>query len=265
MKKFIKQLIPPIVTNLFSKKKLNNFTYEGIFKHFSEVKYSKKYDEKILGDHIFNLTNYNLEDYKLSNSFPSTNFRSSVSNLYSLFLSSYESSQKDQTRVLDYGGAMGLSFIEASSNFDTSKLDYKILDFSEITEKGASLTKDFSNVKYINSLRQISETDVVHFGSSMQYLDDYTKVIEKINLLNPKIIFITNTFFSTQSTFVTSQNNLYGLKIPCWIFELSEIENILDRLDFYLIHKSSNIDSGNLVTPDYFPELRSLNLLFKRR
>ncbi len=264
MKKMIKQLIPPIIANLFKKTPSKKFTYEGIFQSFSEVKNSENYNVDILQNHLFDLTNTNLEAYKLSNPLPNINFRSPVSNLFSLLISSY-SSTNSKTRILDYGGAMGLSFIEASNTFDTSKLDYIILDYPEITNKAHSLTKEFTNLKYINSLDEINETDIVHFGSSIQYLEDYRKSFEEITLLNPKIIFIANTVFSTRNTFATSQNNLYGLKIPMWIFNISEIEALFDELNFELIHKSSNIEPGRLVVSEEFPNLRPLNLLFKRK
>ena len=83
-KKIIKQLIPPIIANLFRKTPSKNLTYEGIFQSFSEVKNSKKYNVDILQDHLFDLTNTNLEAYKLSNPLPNINFRSPVSNLFSL-------------------------------------------------------------------------------------------------------------------------------------------------------------------------------------
>ena len=67
----------------------------------------------------------------------------------------------------------------------------------------------------------------VIFGSSIQYIEDYKIILNKIFENKIKYIFITKTFFTNKSeNIITLQNNMENVKFPNIFFSFTELNNL---------------------------------------
>ena len=244
MKKIIKLLIPPIFLKMltfFRKKQEDNITYEGIFTSFAEV------DEQYK-----NATNYNndesLKDVlnEAKNKFdllkegkiPSLDWSNCRHNLLPTFLSSF--SKNEKITILDIGGGLGGSFIDLKFSCPHLQLDYFVYDLPDVIAMGKELHHEFSEeLHFIDNFKNISPR-LVLFGSSLQYFEDYSKIIDEVTQLDPEYILMTDHPMGDVKTFVCAQVNMKDRVIPRYVFEIKEIVELMKKNNYEFIHKSVN-------------------------
>ena len=69
--------------------------------------------------------------------------------------------------------------------------------------------------------------DVVNIGSTLQYVRNYSDLLDSITEKTPRFILLTDYYMGEAETYATKQVNIPGLVIPLWIFHLKEIKNII--------------------------------------
>ena len=133
-----------------------------------------------------------------------------------------------------------------------------------------SVKKLYIHNQNIEFVENFSETkgsfDVVYFGSSIQYFADYQEIFNKVTLLNPKLIVITDSSFNTTKTFACAQINM-GNTIPYMVISKNELEEVAHNLGYELIHQSINAETGAIFDPNEYPlhKCRSWNFIFQKR
>lgn len=167
------------------------------------------------------------------------------------------------TRVLDFGGATGFSYIAAKYGAMRNVDRYVIVEHPNVCVQGRELLKDDVAVEFLERIPH-EQFDVVLIGSALQYISDYKALLKTLADLKPRWILMTKLPAGENVTFATAQVNLPGKTLASWLFNARELVSVMDSLDYKLIFRSAidgQINQGN-VEPKY--RLRQFcNLLFE--
>lgn len=240
-----------------------NITYEGIYKDFDHV--LSKYSNNV---------GYVSEDYLISEGNkvaeimrqPPEQYAGNERDHHLLLL--LTSIQKRKIRILDVGSGFGLTFLFLNNKIG-SKLDYTGIDLPEISEVSLRYFGGNSNF-HLSCLSELDEKefDLVYFGSSLQYFEDYQKTISQTLANSPQMVLIADTPVGELETFVTCQVNMKNRKIPRWIFALSEIDEIFNSAKYELINLTSvewHSDIHNFSNfPKEYHHISHKNLLYRK-
>ncbi len=166
---------------------------------------------------------------------------------------------KKKTNILDYG-----SNIASISNFQnkikTENITFNIFDpYHNNKVKINNLKK--LNFKIINDKKKFinKKFDLLHFGSSIQYQDNFFNEFDSFLKKLSKVILITHTPFSSQKSYKSKQSNHKNLIQN--IYSLKKLNNLFKKNKFQLIFKSRNNDKYISCTNKKYKSY-SLNLLF---
>lgn len=177
--------------------------------------------------------------------------------LFSLFLlSNYQNNSK----ILDYGSNVA-SLSNIKNKLNTKKYKFYIYNPFNIEGEIKIKLKDI-NYKIYNDLDLLMQkVDLVHFGSSLQYLSDYNKIFDEIKFKKKSKILITATPFTLDKEYSSVQKNHKNLNQKINNFE--KLIKDFEKRKFNLIFKSS-IDLKmssikNLKRNTFF-----LNMIFER-
>jgi hypothetical protein len=168
-------------------------------------------------------------------------------------------SHNKKTNILDYG-----SNIASISNFqnkiETKNITFNIFDpYHNNRMKINNLKK--LNFKIINNKKKFinKKFDLLHFGSSIQYQDNFFNEFNSFLKNLSKVILITHTPFSSEKSYKSKQSNHKNLIQN--IYSLTKLNNLFKKNKFKLIFKSRNDDKYiSCVNKKY--KSYSLNLLF---
>ena len=213
-------------------------TYEGIFTSFDQVyeyyKTSSRYISPDSYSKDLEKASKNRDTF-LKRGFCVPSWISNRNSLFSIFLSGI---QFERLRILDVGGGFGETYLELKSSINR-EFDYFILEFPRTAIDAKKMYLENPDLEYISSFDDVTFTpDVVYFGSSLQYFEEYQSVLERVAELNPSYVVISDTPMGDMGTFVCAQVNMPQVVIPRWIFNRHEIVMIFAKLNYKLMHES---------------------------
>ena len=157
-------------------------------------------------------------------------------------------------KILDVGGNLGQLAIEINRKFTGTRISWTILereDFLKASQQFINLPEDLEFHSDLESLK--SQTfDIIHFGSSIQYIDDWVDYVSTLSQKHlPKWFVIADGMSGeTIPTFVTRQKYYEGYLVSRFV-NLSELISVFDGLDFNLVYQSPFVNESNR---GYYPE-----------
>ena len=122
--------------------------------------------------------------------------------------------------------------------------------------------KVFKNIKNSKNTKY----DFVHFGSSLQYLRNYEKILNF--LLRKTVGFLcisASSFFyeNIKKRIVTKQVNLLPMTLYCYIFNFNYLKKLIISQNFKILAKKKN--SYKKINFNNFDlKVDHLNLIFKK-
>jgi putative methyltransferase (TIGR04325 family) len=245
MKRYLKLFIPPIFLKVFKylnrNSKYDGITYHGIYNSFNEVfsnySFSTRYNSKESTRETLKKSTIKVQKLK-NNDIPTIDWNNSRLNLFTSFVSTFPPEEK--IHVLDIGGGLAESFIDLKFSCPHLKLHYYVYELPEITEAGKDLEREFPNeLKFITDFKDL-KTDIILFGSSLQYFENYKEIVNDVCSLKPKHILLTDHPMGNVNTFVCAQVNMKDRVIPRYVFNLDEIEVLFSKNNYYQSLKSVN-------------------------
>jgi putative methyltransferase (TIGR04325 family) len=167
------------------------------------------------------------------------------------------------TRILDFGGATGFSYIAAKYGVMRDIDRYVIVEHPNVCAHGRELFKDDLRVEFLERIPQ-EQFDLVLIGGALQYVSNYKGLLRILTDLKPRWILITKLPAGENVTFVSAQVNLPRMKFTSWLFNAKELVSIMDSLNYKLIFRSANDGRVNQekLDPKYRLEHQG-NLLFE--
>ena len=122
--------------------------------------------------------------------------------------------------ILDYGGGFGGHAHALKRMLPQLRLQYTVCELPAFCELGRKLNPA---VRFVSSLEEAGKGyNLVYASSSVQYTQDWRKLLRDLSAACAGGLFITRTpFISTGATFVNMQR-AYGTVWPGWVFNKEE-------------------------------------------
>jgi len=146
-----------------------------------------------------------------------------------------------KVRILDFGGGLGFSFYQVREALATNQnFELHVVDIAAVCEAGKKIFADEPQIRFHSSLSGIQNEsfDIVHIGSSLQYIEQWQNEISALCHFDPEYILMANIPAGDIKTFATAQN-YYGSKIACWFFDVKDLIGAMRDNGYGLAFKSS--------------------------
>lgn len=215
--------------------------WEGVYKNFREASVIGKRHE---GDLWFTKSTARAEE--LLHLADDKNFISKVVGYRESllpFLAAVVYARKGKAEILDFGGGSGFTFVPTLYGLaNNQNLKYYLIDLPPICRQGKIIYKKFPQIEFYTNLpskRKIKQLDIVHLGSSLQYIEDWQRRLKQLSDFKPEYILFTDFYAGNVPTFATLQT-YYDSKIPFWFFNLSAVLKVLSRLGYELAFKGTH-------------------------
>ena len=153
---------------------------------------------------------------------------------------------KKKFSVLDFGAGVGNTYIKfRKKGFLKKNIHYSIYDQNiNLTNSAKKMVvknfKKISNLKFYFNFEDIKYHDAIHFGSILEYVDDFQKLFIKIFSRikkKPKFIFISDLFGTKQKSFYLIAN-YYGHNYFVKFHNLNDVILTLRKLNYKLIYRN---------------------------
>ena len=176
-------------------------------------------------------------------------------------------------RVLDFGGSVGFAFpLLVGALGDPDRFHVAVVDNPRICAAGREVFAGEPRITFSEDLPSGGTFDIVHCGSSLQYVRDTEALLARLAAVTPRYLVLDDLPAGNVQTFVSTQN-YYGKKIPHWFFSLPELVARVSRATgFRLIHQERYVGTylgvsgpmplGNLPADRRIEH--ALNLVFER-
>ena len=231
-----------MIQAVFWSKPDKEITYEGTFSSFAECR--AKYGERVLGYSTQDQSEKALQDIRKLKARTKSDegfdlgWESQRLNFLPTLLSGFGNGQ---LRILDVGGGYAQTFINLERALKGRTLEYSVIELPGVVKNSWEIFSDDSLVSFYTEDDWPSSTfDLVYFGSSLQYFEDYNGIIRRCALANPRYIVIADTTLGAAPTTVVAQVNMPNNVIPRWVFNSLEIEELLYELGFALKLRTNN-------------------------
>ena len=175
-----------------------------------------------------------------------------------------------QLKIIDFGGGPGKGFLCLSKGIhDLKKLDYIIIEIPEICAIGKKIFLNNNDVKFLTKFPPLQKTDIFHFGSCLQYIEDWQKVVKEAITYSPQYLVFSDLFAGNIEPFVTTQI-MYDQKMPFHFLNINNFIKFIENNGYDLrfcsnYHVCIQGHYGFLPTQDFPIEKQlkhSSNLLF---
>jgi putative methyltransferase (TIGR04325 family) len=171
-------------------------------------------------------------------------------------------------KVLDVGGGLGACYLNLKRACPQKGIHYTIIDLPETVEQGKDLFSAFSDIEFIKEFPpEASDFDVVLFGSSLQYFQNYQDIVKLVCSYDPEVIILADHPMGIAEIFVCAQINMADRVILFNVFNIDELLNlfeaqgyapVLKTLSYYPFHDFSNYN-------DEVSKTRFYNFIFSRK
>jgi putative methyltransferase (TIGR04325 family) len=271
-KKLFFEICPPIILSVIRllkshKSTTSNITYEGVYLSFSEV---RKAFPKAISYHTDESANDVVKEGEIAlirakNKTPPIDGMALIRhNFLPTFISALE---QESINVFDIGGGYGTAFLSSLYSCPNIKIKSTVLELPNLISmyqkiylnEQIDFISDLSNIK-------VNDFDIIYFGSSLQYFENYMLVLEKIIKLGARYIMISDTPMGEFETFVCAQVNMKDNVIPILVFSVEEITKLISGYGYKIVHQSINYypfhNFDNYPLP--ISSAKHMNIIFKR-
>lgn len=252
----------------------DNIIWEGVYQNFSDVPVQGPgFDgEKWISNSLEKIKSVRAEAVKSIPLPPVSNYREALLPL----LAAMSHHEKSQLRILDFGGGIGFTYyqtMQALPNFDG--IEYHIVEREPVCKAGREFFGDSSqNIFFHSELPEDKDGffDIVHMGSSLQYIEDWKGLLSRLCSLSRKYLLLVDLFAGTIPTFASTQR-YYDSRIPMWFLNVDDLIRVVNSsgydLTFKSVYKPTIYGAEQNLPMSNFDETHRLkyacNLLFTSR
>jgi putative methyltransferase (TIGR04325 family) len=141
--------------------------------------------------------------------------------------------------IIDFGGGMGASYLPLIASIPhPEKVEFHIVEGKTICERGQKILEEFSKLHFHTQFpKLIKPVDIVHAGSSIQYVKDWKALLTKFTDYQPRLLVLEDLMAGDIPSFITTQN-YYGKRIRSWFFNINELIEEIEARGYTLTYKS---------------------------
>jgi len=182
--------------------------------------------------------------------------------------------QKEQLKILDFGGGMGLQYLEMIAKVPDSQsnVDYFVVDGKSSIDNRPTKLNQFSRLYFLQDFNDInSAVDIIHIGSTLQYIEGWQELLQSlVDKFRPKYFVFSDLLAGDVPTFVSHQI-FYEKRIPHMFLNLSDFcdfmtkkfnMNLLFKTKFIRLILNQEEIFPNFALPEKYQIDRSCNLVF---
>lgn len=215
-------------------------TYSGIYLNFGEVQNQFAIRNQYSSPEQFSITAEKakqlLDDFG-TDSFANIGWASQRLNFLPNFLAALDS---EGLKILDVGGGFGETYLHVRRR-TKFKIQYDIIELEKTVEVGKELFKNDHNLNFFSFSTHIpNKYDLVYFGSSLQYFEDWKEIIKTVLISEPKYVLISDTTVGEVPTFVCAQVNDPRTIIPRWVFNIADLDTLFSYFGYSRALRTSN-------------------------
>lgn len=139
--------------------------------------------------------------------------------------------------VLDFGGGLAASYFPLVAAI-SGDVDFHIVETDAVCERGCELFSDIAGLHFHSNFPEMNKPlDIVHAGSSIQYVEDIPNLLQKFSSYRPRYLLLADVLAGDIESFVTVQA-YYGRSIRTRFLNFDELIQMALRAGFNLIYKS---------------------------
>jgi len=173
--------------------------------------------------------------------------------------------ERGQVRIVDFGGGMGISYIDVRALCGPVALEYTVVETEAVCAAGRSLFAADSAIRFVTSLGQTKRgADIVYVSSALQYVPDPLAALRELAALEARYVLLVNLSAGPIPTYATAQRNVPGSVIAYWFVALDAVIGVL-RAQGYVERRATL--SERMLTgfdvPRRYRIARGRNLLFE--
>ena len=242
----------------------NNSMFKGFFKSFDDIKkksniFENKFWIKREFKKVQKLKKKQSHEINASKDYPLLVATSIIYN------------KNKNLNIIDYGGGFGSGYLSISKGVVKNNLKYYIVDLPEICKLGKKIFVKDKNIIFLKNIPKINNCNIFHFGSCLQYIDNWKQLLNQTCKLKPRYIIFSDLFAGDIKSFVTVQK-FNESKMPFRFYNVNQIINLLKRNGYQLLLRNNYQVHFNgkpsLLPTDKFPKKNRLrfssNLIFKK-
>jgi putative methyltransferase (TIGR04325 family) len=167
-------------------------------------------------------------------------------------------------RIIDVGGGIGATLLAVADALPNADVEGHVVEKNEICKEGRRRLSDRKWLNFHDQFPHLADVDIVHFGSTLHYIEHWRKVLSQAVSCHPNCVVISELPAGNIETFVTAQH-YYGSSIPVWFFNRAELIETMRSLEFSLVYEAPFQSKffGREMTPPMDalpPEFRLLHL-----
>lgn len=172
--------------------------------------------------------------------------------------------KNNSIKILDFGGSLGSSYYRYKDILSSQKkIKWSIIEQNAFVKIGKKEFQDkklnfyYSFEEFIKKNKK-QQIDIFLLSSSLQYIRDYKKIINKVHRLKPDYLIILKTPMNkteNDSIYIEKvPKNIYGSSYPSWVFSKKKLINFFSN--YKLVH-------DKIVNPHIY-SIYFHNLFFKK-
>ena len=176
-------------------------------------------------------------------------------NIVPLFCALVLKKENENDLFLEVGGGDNPIFLYILKSLN-KKFKFQVLEEQNFK---IDIPQEYKNyLNYVTKLEDVkfSNLKAVSFTSSIQYMDNYKIILEKIFNNNIEYVFIIETFFTNKSDhIVVLQNNMMNVKFPNIFFSFEKLNEFFKKNNYELIFQTKRKVgkySHNILSKDEF-------------
>jgi len=170
-------------------------------------------------------------------------------------------------RVLDFGGGVGLAFLQLLSSLRAkTAVCYHVIDLENMCMAGRELFADDSRIQFHSTWPALEgNIDIVYASTVLPYIDDYVGLLRRFAAVKATYILLNQLAAGAFSTYAAKQLNLPGQVLAYWFLNIQEVTDVLAAAGYSCMYETQ---VGNEYDQSNYPELyrlgRMRTLLFLR-
>lgn len=258
----IKRLVTPVLADLLRGK--NRYIWRGVFPSFAEV--PARGDGHATKNRIETVIQ---RTTRLRKQLSQNELTVDLVNSLPPQLVALQHLPGRQYSILDVGGALGVSYLYLRALApQVDKLHYEVVEVEPLAKAGSELFADDRCITFRSNLpgeEAVGKFDLIQFCGSLQYIEDYNDVIQRVCRLGAPFIYVLKVMAGEFETFATAQYNLPETVCPVWFFNKQSLLTLFANGGYKLSFHSRR--DRTFDTTNFEPEYRISeysHLLFAR-